>query len=214
MSLSFNIWNSPSTQEESSVSDSSMLDCGQGQRCSVLPVLVGARAEDGVQVLPVEGAVERVQVRLRPGVVERHHPHLVVQEDPDLLRGSLDLQGDPVGGQGLHLTFLQPEAPEPALRAQPDLALTSGGRASHPQGPGCLTAHVHLPVVAAGRHSLAAQDKEGRAEAAGAVRAVGAAVLLVAHLAPVLGHGQVALGGDRVQEHFICKKWVTIEQGT
>lgn len=141
-------------------------------------------------------------------VVERNVARLIIQKNSDFTGHRWQQEGQARRVQCLDLVALQPQAPEAGLRTQLDLALAPGRGAAQAQGPGCLSARVHLPVVAAGAQSLAAQDKESRVEALGPL-GLGVLALFIPDLAAVVGHGQVLLGCGWVENHFT---WTTAEK--
>lgn len=177
-----------------------MLDRSDDEGSRILPLLVETWTEDGVQVL-LEVVCEGVEMLAGLDVVEGNVARLVIQEDSHLAGWRRQRERQARRVQGFDLAALQPQAPEAGLGTQLDLALAPGRAAAQAQGPGRLAARVHLPVVAAGAQSLAAQDEEGRVEALGPLR-LGALALFISDLATVVGHGQVPLGRGRVEDHL------------
>lgn len=139
-------------------------------RLRFLAAVADARAEEGEGLVP-RPVGKRVEQTHIISVVEGDPPLVAVQENPEPLWGTSDLQPRPgLRSRRVLVPVTQPQSPVAAFWAQLDPSAPVYVLQGHAQIPFRAGAHFYLPVVSTGLEALRSQDVDALEEALVVVR--------------------------------------------
>lgn len=132
----------------------------ESQRACISSSIIETRAEEGPQGF-IEGTFREGvdEGAVISDVVEGDNAILIIQENPNLARRYLKVEGRLGTGASLIFFFVpQPNCPETILSVHQKLPLPPYRVSANSQVPGLLSCHIYLPVQFSRVEALGTQD--------------------------------------------------------